>query len=150
MKAIKFWSFLCFLCVGIAFSSCDNDGEDVDSGDSPVEEYVNSEGVQTGKSLYEVCSNIEGSGTSELMEKVATLGSIYEDYKENKDEEGWKAQFITGIAMAKFGLEDEAAVTSEMRDEVSGIVSMLNDGINVDDVNDTIATLYSIEKLLKQ
>ena len=54
MKAIKFWSFLFFLCLGFAFSSCDGEGEDVDSGESPVDEYVNPDGVASGKQLYDI------------------------------------------------------------------------------------------------
>ena len=83
MKAIKFWSFLCFLCVGIAFSSCDNDGEDVDSGDSPVEEYVNSAGVASGLELYGIYEtyNSAGSSTASIAAMTAGLVGIYADYR---------------------------------------------------------------------
>lgn len=134
MKAINFWSFLCFLCVGIAFSSCDNDGEDVDSGDSPVEEYVNSAGVASGLELYGIYEtyNSAGSSTASIAAMTAGLVGIYADYTENKETSGWKTGFVTGVAMGKFGLEDEAQVTKDMYNEVAGIVSIFDEGITVD------------------
>ena len=134
MKAIKFWSFLCFLCLGFAFSSCDDEGEDVDSGESPVDEYVNPDGVASGKQLYDIYEtyNSAGSSTASIAAMTAGLVGIYADYSENKEISGWKTGFVTGVAMGKFGLEDEAQVTKDMYNEVAGIVSIFDEGFTVD------------------
>lgn len=149
MKAIKFWSFLCFLCVGIAFSSCDNDGEDVDSGDSPVEEYVNSDGVASGLELYGIYEaySSAGSSTASIITMTPGLVGVYTDYTENKEIPGWKTGFVTGVAMGKFGLEDEAQVTKDMYNEVAGIVSIFDEGITVDTA---IEAMVSIQTLLNK
>ena len=79
MKVFKFWSLLCFLCLGFAFTSCEEKGDDVDSGDSPVKEYVNEDGVNTGLKLYGIYDTYSsgGSGTAAIATMTLELVDVY-------------------------------------------------------------------------
>lgn len=149
MKAIKFLAFLCFLCVGFAFSSCGEEGEDVDSGESPVDEYVNQDGVQSGLELYDIYAtyNSAGSSSAAIATMATGLVAIYSDYSQYKDVPGWKTGFVTGVAMGKFGLQDEAQVTEDMYNEVAGIVDIFDKGFTLDTA---IEAMVSIQTLLSK
>lgn len=148
MKAIKFWSFLCFLCLGFAFSSCD-DAEDVDSGESPVGKYVNQDGVTSGLQLYDIYDTYSSAGSSSasILAMTTSLLEVYNDYTANKDKDGWKTGFVTGVAMGKFGLEDEAQVTEEMYNEVVGIVDIFDEGFNT---STALEAMIKIQTLLSK
>ena len=147
MKVFKFWSLLCFLCLGFAFTSCEEKGDDVDSGDSPVKEYVNEDGVNTGLKLYGIYDTYSsgGSGTAAIATMTLELVDVYNTYQKSKDISGWKTGFVTGVAMGKFGLQDEAQVTQDMYNEVSGIIGIFDNGFTF---NTAIEAMTAIQAIL--
>lgn len=147
MKKIKFFACLMSIFVGLSFGFCacgsddDTDTNVQDDTTKPSHDATIQEGKTFYNSLETAVSNKDAASYAAATASLAAVGMNYSKFKDDKE---YTANFLAGVVMAKYGITDEQEAKSEKYvNEVNDLKSILDGGINANNVLTALAQLSS-------
>ena len=141
MKKIKFLPVLMALFMGLTFglTSCGDDDDDSSSNNGGTE-FVETDVIESGRNFY---SDLEKAANGSDSDKLRVAADAL-DYTKNKDNAAWTSNFLAGVVMQKYGVDDSnVAKTQEYMNKVADVKGLLDNGINKENVADALIKLAS-------
>lgn len=141
MKKIKFLPACLAMVLGLSFgfASCGDDDDDSGSGQQQQQEVVESDVIQNGRNFYLDLEKAKETGSEADRLRVAADAL---DYSKNKDNATWTSNFLAGVVMQKYGVDDaNVAKSQEYMSKVADVKGLLDNGITSDNIVDALLKL---------
>jgi hypothetical protein len=140
MKKIKFLPILMAVFMGLSFglTSCGDDDDD-NANNEQNKEFVESDVIQNGRNFYIDLQKAKESGSE--ADKLRVVADAL-DYSKNKSNSAWTSNFLAGVVMEKYNVDDaNVAKSEEYMKKVADVKNLLDNGITSDNVADALIKL---------
>lgn len=140
MKKIKFLPILMAMFLGLSFGliSCGDD-DDNGSDNNQNKEFVEADVIQSGRTFYDDLVRAKESGSEADKLRVAADAI---DYSNNKNNSAWTTNFLAGVVMEKYNVDDaNVAKSEEYMKKVADVKNVLDNGITSDNVANALVSL---------
>ncbi len=140
MKKIKFLPILMAMFLGLSFGlvSCGDD-DDNSSDNNQNKEFVEADVIQSGRTFYSDLVKAKETGSESDKLRVAADAI---DYSNNKNNSAWTTNFLAGVVMEKYNVDDaNVAKSEEYMNKVADVKNVLDNGITSDNVANALVSL---------
>lgn len=140
MKKIKFLPVLMALFMGLTFglTSCGDDDDDNSGNDTQKESVVEDDVINNGRTFYDDLGKA-ASGDAVAIADIIVKGA---DYTAHKDDKTYTTNFLAGVVMQKYGVDDaKVAKGEEYLNKVETVKTVLDNGITSENVSEALIKL---------
>ena len=142
MKKIKFLPILMAMFLGLSFGLISCGDDDDNNGNTENNTYVEKDVIAKGRTFY---SNLEKTTSGDASVVAAATAAIVLDaaeYTKNKNNKEWTTNFLAGVVMEKYKVDDANIAKSEQyMNKVADLKNVLDNGITADNVANALVTL---------